>query len=151
MELGRKATLYDGVCEQASCILQRMLSEEGVDTQMKYGEPFAGNHNVHAELQGMPHYVLDLGGLATIDATYGQFLRRGGVDLDDPALSDRLPAQRIALIPAGQERYFGQRFVAYADNLRKQQLRDVFSQEVPDSVLASVWLPEHYTMLSDVV
>lgn len=35
MELGRKATLYDGVCEQASCILQRMLSEEGVDTQMK--------------------------------------------------------------------------------------------------------------------
>lgn len=158
--------LSGSICGFASNVLAQYLREtQGLTLEKRIGSPAD-------DLTAMPdnmwrHVILNTPDGSTIDPTYGQFMRLIGINealaKNETEAYALYPARRVAYIPAGQERYFGERFaefmVAQRERLitiRQKQLRvgetvceidrlksGLDAQGLYD-VVADIWSPNRY-------
>lgn len=141
--------LLGGNCLKATKLLQTMFADDGLETERLRGEPFADTL-ASRKIRGLWHCILRTKKDRTIiDPTYGQFLSDGGVDMVGASRDSAFLQRRIALIPEGQEEYFGQRFVEHARALRQRWPKKIASwqetaRSIEDKDIADIWNPNHY-------
>lgn len=142
----RTSPLLGRNCLKASTVLQVMLAENGVETEIMKGYPFADEMSVRPRCRGSWHCLLKTKGGVIIDPTHQQFFGDAGVNVPVAETEGLLPEQKIALIRPGEEALFGQRFIKEARRLRENapaHKRPILNV-IPDEVIRDIWNPDHY-------
>ncbi len=151
--------LRNSVCGFASNVLSKYLRAKHVrDAGMKIG--FAVDDPPPNFPDRMRWHVLVDSPTATIDPTWTQFMTLVGLDpvlaAQHEDLAKLYPARRVAVIPKGTERMFGERFADYALE-QVTRVRDVRTKLGADARFWStddvcVWMPseEAFEVLADI-
>lgn len=139
--------LCGSVCGFASNVLAKYLRQTGV---AKSAVP-----KIRELAEPLPfrHVVVEVEG-AIIDPTYSQFMSVIGLDIalaaSDPTAAALYPKRRIAVIPQGAERAFGERFAQYTLEdcapriLRTEQTAHLPPEDALFEMLAGIWDPDQY-------
>jgi hypothetical protein len=151
--------LREPVCGFASNVLGKYLKEKNLaEAKMMIGRP------VDEFPTGYPrasrtHVVLDTRD-RTIDSSFGQFMSLVGLDVQFAALYPEVaklyPQNRVAVIPRGDERAFGERFADFAlDQIPIiQRVRRGLGEAAKawSTAGACIWMPgqEAFELLADI-
>lgn len=107
--------LRGSICGFACLTLSAWLVEQGVSNRPMIGHVSAGSPLFP---DGMQRHVVIRTEHATIDPTYSQFMR---LAVPKDLLSEfNYPLSRVAYIPHGSERYFGDRYAEFALGVRRR-------------------------------
>ena len=110
-------TLRNSVCGLASNVIAKCLQETQIapDAYMVIGLPIDNQDKLPRRMQ---RHVMCLTRDIRVDPTYGQFMTLVGLDINnavaDEAMRSLYPKGKIAVIPRGMERVFGERFADFA-------------------------------------
>ncbi len=153
--------LRSSVCGFASNVLAKYINHQKLAMAVpKMGMSFGENKLIPKRMR---RHVLVETEAAMLDPTWGQFMTLVGLDTRQAAAHDTLkklyPERRVAVIPRGTERVFGERFASFALEkiLKIRAIRGSEGLEhVPEDacawmeeqeafeVLADIWNPERY-------
>lgn len=151
--------LRTSICGFASRVLGECLKQDGLQTEWRVGRPvddpslLPDRMRTHALLAHRE---------ATVDPTWTQWMTLVGVDARqasrNPAMAALYPPRRVAVIPAGLERLFGERFADYAlDTVGKvarirRKMGGVATQESWSTDDVCVWMSheEAFELLADI-
>lgn len=108
-------SLRTSICGFASRVLGERLKQDGFQTEWQVGRP-VDDPSVLPDR--MRTHALLVHPEARIDPTWTQWMALVGVDArqasQNPAMAALYPSRRVAVIPAGLERLFGEKFADYA-------------------------------------
>ncbi len=151
--------LRDPVCGFASNVLAKYLREKKLaEARMMIGQPVDEFPHDYPTTSRR-HVVIDAG-YATVDPTFGQFMALVGLDVKfaslNPEVASLYPEKKIAAIPRGFERKFGEQFADFAlGQIPKIQAVRKSLGEVAASWPtkgACIWMPEDeaHELLADI-
>lgn len=142
-------------CGFASGVLQAYLLDQQLRrADLMIGKPFDDTSKVPKDMRN--HVVVQTPG-ATLDATWTQFFSLVGLDPKVAAehyeVAALYPPRRVALIPEGREREFGERYADYALDVASR-LPSIYQDILPGEVASNGILAKHsedtvHDMMSD--